>query len=115
MVEDVKSFAFVLKKHAILSQDVKIKNLVNDFHCLQNISFNATKSLELELYIVGNETTMESSETTNREMGEKTKFSIRDLFKYVLIGLSSLLGLVLIMYIWLLLYQKKKNERQYIY
>lgn len=71
------------------------------FFCLnidESISFSD------EIYIVGNETVMEKSETTRKEI---TKLSFRNLLKYILIALSSLLGFVSIMYVWLLLYQKK--------
>lgn len=72
-----------------------------------NIDFNKYVTFNQGSIVLGNETTIEISEVTTERMEKKPKISDRNLLKYILVGLSSLVGFVCIMHIALHYYKKK--------
>ena len=75
------------------------KNCANShYRYITNVTFNQGS------IVLGNETTVEVSEATTERMRKMVKISCRNLLKYVLIGLSSPLGIVCIMHIiWIII------------
>ena len=89
---------------------MKRENLVINSLCIVQtiiIGFNDNVTLNQGSIVLGNETTVEVSEATTERMGKRPKISTRDLLKYVLVGLSSLVGFVCIMHIALHHIKKK--------
>lgn len=72
-----------------------------------NIDFNNNVIFNQGSFVLGNETTIEISEVTTERMEKKPKISDRNLLKYILVGLSSLVGFVCIIHIALHYYKKK--------
>ena len=72
-----------------------------------NIDFNNNVTFNQGSIVLGNETIIEISEVTTERMEKKPKISDRNLLKYILVGLSSLVGFVCIMNIALHYYKKK--------
>lgn len=95
--------------NAILSEDVKRENLVIDLLRSVRITivdFNDNVTFNQGSIVLKNESTVEVTKATTKRMTKRAKLSICNVLKYLLVGLSVLIGFVCIMQITLHYYKK---------